>query len=327
MQQLSKRLEVIRDHIKSFNHKTNSTNNLVRKIRHDLIQRYELRNNYYHRNLPLLLHDLCFIKSRKKYFQLKEKQHYQSIQFYKKVFNIQSSSTIEQLQQSIQYLHEIKNDVHQYENDIKRLQQELIQQNNQINLYSNNLFQIQFEQNLIQSDIKQLKQKIRFEKQFYHEQKLVLDSKLTFKIDENILQETYQTLTNQETTLNNYLQTIKNLNQHQLDQFHTEYTHLSTQITQINFDIEQKSIDLLPLQSELQAYRTILNMNESNLTVSKGRPLLIPTINRQSTSLINKFNTNIVRPEQQLLPLESITTTEWTKCKSKKSKAIHDVCF
>jgi hypothetical protein len=61
-------------------------------------------------------------------------------------------------------------------------------------------------------------------------------------------------------------------------------------------------------------------MNESNLTVSKGRPLLIPTINHQS-------NTNIVRPEQQLLPLKSITTTEWTKCKSKKSKAIRDTCF
>ncbi|CAF4327305.1 unnamed protein product, partial [Adineta steineri] len=93
IQQLNKRLELFINNIKSFTDNRNLTNKQVNDIRIDLIQRYELRNNYYHQKFLSILDDLSNLKSRKKYFHLIEIQHHQSIQFYKKLFNIQSSSS------------------------------------------------------------------------------------------------------------------------------------------------------------------------------------------------------------------------------------------
>ncbi|CAF0821918.1 unnamed protein product [Adineta steineri] len=300
IQQLNKRLELVINNIKSFTDNTNLTNKQFNDIRIDLIERYELRNDFYHQKFLSILDDLSNIKSRKKYFHLIEIQHHQSIQFYKKLFNIQSSSSSnieqyhQQLHQSIQYLNELKTNVNDYENNIDYLKQELIKQNNQIYLYSNHLFQIQYEQNQIQSNIKQLKQQILFEKQYYYEQKLIC------------------------------LQSIENLNQNQLNKFLNEYNHLSTHITEINIDIEQKSLDLLSLQSndDLQAY----HINENNFIIPNYRPLLVPTtiksqdIHHQSSVLINKFDKNIMHSQQQQLPIESIGKIERIKFKSEKSK-------
>jgi archaellum component FlaC len=177
IQQLNKRLELLLEHIKSIKSNSNVTNNLIIQIRIDLHQRYQLRNNYYHRKYPLVLRDLSRIKSTKTSFQLIEKHHSQSIQFFKKSFNSNIQSYHHQFEQSNKYLTELKTTVNQYENDINQLKQELIDQTNQIYLHSNNLFQIQYEQNQIQSTIKQLKQQILFEKEL-HQQEIPIDNNL-----------------------------------------------------------------------------------------------------------------------------------------------------
>ncbi|UJR23533.1 hypothetical protein I4U23_026523 [Adineta vaga] len=198
--QLNKRFELVLLHIQSLNDNTISTNDLLNKVRHDLIERYELRNNYYHRQFPIRLHNLSSIKSRKKCYQLIEKQHDHSKQFYKKVFNIQFFSNIDQYQQqyhqSNQILHELQTTIHHYENEIDYLKQEILKQTNQIYQSSNEVFQIQFDQHLVQSNIRQLKQQIQFEKQFYCEQNpfLIEYHQLLIEISQinNDIQETSQ---------------------------------------------------------------------------------------------------------------------------------------
>jgi len=290
IQQLNKRLELIINYIQSIKNNSNSTNNLINQIYIDLNQRYELRNNYYHRKFPILLHDLCLIKSTKEHFQFIEKQHYHTKQFYKKLFNIQSLSNIEQYhqqyEQSIEYLNEYKNIVDEYEYNIDQLKEKLIEQNKQINIYLNNLFEIYFQQTQIQSNIQQLKQEILFEKRLYNQTKqhFIYNPKQTFKIDDENPQ--------QQIILNNNLQ---------------------NQIILIKFNIEQQSIDLLTLQFQLYIYHKILHMN--------NQPSPVPTtknteeIQHQSVVLINKVNENMIHPQQ-----ESISKAECIKFKSRKSK-------
>ena len=364
IQQLNKRLESIIEHIKFLEHNANIIKNDFAKTRADLNQRYELRNNYYHPKLPLLLHDLCIIESNRNYFQLVEKQHYRSIEFYKKIVNIQSSINMgqydEQLQQSIKFLNDLKNSVSQYENDIDQLKQQIINQNQQIKFYMEHLFDIQYEQNKTQSDIRQLQQKILFEKrfsdikqQYLNEKNFVYDVKNTLKTDEQnaqkFVQEEYeyfnklgqeqQTLVKQEVTLKSDLENIKSSNQNQFNQFHTEYADLSKQITQIELNIKQKLDDLLPFQTELHAYRKIFSMNETYSNQSKTQISIVPTAAatptayargaiRQSVSLIKKYNKNITScAQQKQLPTNSIGKSECTKLKSKESKAVQDLCL
>lgn len=331
IQQLNKHLELINNHIKPMKYKSNLTRHLIHQTFININQRYELRNNYYHRKFPLLLHDLCLIKSNKNYFQLIEKQYYHSTQFYKKILNIQSITNIEQYQQQFEQsnkcLNDLKHFVKQYENDIDQLKEKIMEQNKQINLYSNNLFQIQFNRNQIQSNIQQLKQQILFEKQLYNEikQSFISNPKLTLKINDinpqKIIGKKQQ---NQNPTLNNDF----------LHQFHTEYNRLSTQMTQIKLNIEQKSIDLLSLQSEFDIDRTVLNVNDMNFTKSKDQSLLLPTTttttdtkdtHHQSALLINRFNKNIIQSELRQLPIECVRKSEYTKSKSRKSKANYQV--
>jgi hypothetical protein len=295
IQQLNKRFESIINYIQSIKDNSTSTNNLINQIFIDLNQRYEIRNNYYHRTFPILLQDLCLIESNKKHFQLIEKQHYHTKQLYKRLFNIQSLTNIEQYhqqyEQSIKYLNELKNIVYQYEYDINQLKEKLILQNKQINFYSNNLFQIYFQQNQIQSNIEQLKQQILFEKQLYNQTKqhFIYNPKLTYKIDdEKNLQ--------QQIILNNNLQ---------------------NQIIQIKFNIEQQSIDLLTLQFQLYIYYKILNRNDQPSLVSTTTTKNTEEIRHQSDLLINNVNENMIHLQQ---PIESIR-------KSRKSKEKCNVLF
>jgi hypothetical protein len=298
LEQLKQRFEFIVHHIKSTNENSNEINQLIKQIRADLYQRIELRNNYYHRKFSLLLHDLCLIISNKKHFQLIEKQYYHSKQFYQKIFNIQSLVNIDQYhqqyEQSKKCLYELKILVQQYENDLEQLKQKILEQNKQINVYSTNLFQIKFEQNQILSNIQQLKQRIRFEKQLH----------------------TFTLKSNEESILNNDLE----------NQLHTEYINLCTQITEIKFNIEQKSIDLLPLQFELYIYHSILNVNDIYSMKLKDQPLLLPRIttnteqiHQQSAIIINKIKETIVQSTLQQLPIEMISESNDKKIKSEKS--------
>ncbi|CAF2426036.1 unnamed protein product [Rotaria sp. Silwood2] len=351
IEQLNKYIELILEHIKSLEHTSNLMKNLQNTFRIDLNQRYKIRNNYYHKKFPLLLHDLSVIKTNKICFQLVEQQHNQSIKFYKNVFNIQSSINIEQydkqFQQSIETFNNLKTNINQCETNIEQLKQELIKQNQQINIYVNNLFNIQYEQYQIEINIKQLKQKILFEKNLYYEIKQIyseeknsfFDSKITFEIHSKKLfhekQQEYidqlkqkqQILKNEEITLKNNLKNSKDFNQNQLHQFHTEYINLMNDITQMKLNIQQKKTDLLPLQNELSFYRKIINKNRSNFTQSKNQPLrVLPTtttmnteeIKHESTPLINKLNKTILHSEQQQLPIESTIESESTKFKSEK---------
>ncbi|CAF3424490.1 unnamed protein product [Rotaria sp. Silwood1] len=351
IEQSNKHIELIFEHIKSLQYTSNSTKNHLNKIRIDLNQRYEIRNNYYHRKFPLLLHDLSLIKSNKINFQLIEKQHNRSIKFYKNVFNIQSSINMEQydkqLQQSIKTLNNLKNNINQYENNINQLKQKLFEQNQQINFYVNNLLHIQYEQYLRQLDIQQLKQKILFEKNLYYEIKQIyseeknsfFNSKITFEIlSKKIFQgkqyeyihqlkQKQQILKNEEITLKNILKNSKDLNQNQLHRFHIEYITLTDDIAQTKLNIKQNMVDLLPLQSELSAYRTIFNTNRITFTQSQNQPLLVPTttmnteeIIHESASLINNLNEPILPSEQQQqqLPIESNMESESTTFKSEK---------
>jgi hypothetical protein len=292
---LNKSFELLINYIKSIKDNSNFTNNLINQI----YQRYELRNNYYHRKYPLLLHDLCLIKSTKKHFQLIANQHYHSKQFFKKIFNIQSLSDIEQYhqqyEQSIKFLNELKNMIHQYEYDINELKQKFNEQNKQINVYLNNLFQIQFEQNHIQTNIQQLKQQILFEQRLYHQIKQ--QSKQIFQTNHINLQ--------QQITLNNELQ----------NQVHTEYNNLFIQIAQIKFNIEQQSIDLLLLQFELYIYHTIFNRESKDQSIKTNTK----EIHRQSVPVLN-----IIHSEQQI-PIKSINKSECTKFKSRKSNAKYNI--
>ncbi|CAF0929760.1 unnamed protein product [Rotaria sordida] len=353
IEQLNKHIELNREHIKSIQYNSNLTKIRLNKTRIDLNQRYEIRNNYYHRKFPLLLHDLSIIKSNKIYFQTIEKQHYQSIKFYKNLFNIQSSINIEQydkqLQQSIKTLNNLKNNINQYENNINELKQELIKQNQQINFYINNLFHIQYEQYQIQLDIKQLKQKILFEKTLYNEIKqFYLEEKKSF-FNLNITFESYyqkifqgeqheyidqlkqkqQILKDEEITLKNILKKSKNLNESQINRFHTEYIKLTNDITQTKLNIQKKITDLLPLQSELSIYDTTFNINRNTFIQSKNQLLLVPTttttttmnteeITHEAAPLINKLNKTILHPEQQPSPIESTIKSESTKSTSEK---------
>jgi hypothetical protein len=275
-------LEFIYKQLKSTNENSNGLNQHINKIRIDLHQRIELRNNYYHRKFPLLLNDLCLITANKKHFQLIEKQHDRSKQFYQKIFNIQSLIDIDQYHQQYEQsktcLYQLKTIVQQYENDLEELKQKIIKQNQQIITYSTNLFQIQFEQNQIRSNIDQLNQQIHFEKQFYPIIKYTLKSS---EVSNNL-----------EKQLSN------------------EYITLSTQINEIQFNIEQKSIDLLPLQLELYIYHTILNVNDMRLMKLRDQPLLLPThteqIQQQTNVMINSI-------KEILVPIEIIDESESKK--------------
>ena len=82
----------------------------------------------------------------------------------------------------------------------------------------------------------------------------------------------------------------------------------------------RKTNELIPLQFELDAYRKLVNMNQT-------RSLLTPTtnlqeINQQSALLINKLDENIMKSDQKQVPTKPITKSEYTKCKSKKSKIL-----
>ncbi|CAF1487771.1 unnamed protein product [Rotaria magnacalcarata] len=333
MQQLNKRLELIIEHNKSLKCNLNSRNDLVNKTLTDLTQRYKIRNNYYRKKFPSLLHDLSILKSNEKHFQSVEKRYYQSIKFYKNISNIQSSINIkqydEQLQQSTIILDDLKTNISQYENSIEQSKQEFIQQNEQIKDSTNKLSQIQYEQHRIQSDIKQLKQNILFEKNLYSQEKEfysnlktashLASKKLCLEEKHEYVDQCYQQqqiLSKEEITLKNLLKNIKDSNQNKLNQCHTEHNHLSKEISRTKFDIRQKRTDLLQLQHQLSDYKTKSKMNQIVMNQSKTRTLFAPpppsttttttttiTSNKEeiihkSAPLINKLKTALLYAEQ-----------------------------
>ncbi|CAF1487768.1 unnamed protein product [Rotaria magnacalcarata] len=352
MQQLNKRLELIIEHNKSLKCNLNSRNDLVNKTLTDLTQRYKIRNNYYRKKFPSLLHDLSILKSNEKHFQSVEKRYYQSIKFYKNISNIQSSINIkqydEQLQQSTIILDDLKTNISQYENSIEQSKQEFIQQNEQIKDSTNKLSQIQYEQHRIQSDIKQLKQNILFEKNLYSQEKEfysnlktashLASKKLCLEEKHEYVDQCYQQqqiLSKEEITLKNLLKNIKDSNQNKLNQCHTEHNHLSKEISRTKFDIRQKRTDLLQLQHQLSDYKTKSKMNQIVMNQSKTRTLFAPpppsttttttttiTSNKEeiihkSAPLINKLKTALLYAEQhqQQHPL-SVESTNKSEQKS-----------
>jgi hypothetical protein len=71
-------------------------------------------------------------------------------------------------------------------------------------------------------------------------------------------------------------------------------------------------------------------MNDITFTKSIDQPLLAPTTTSRTEeihSVINKINENIIHPEQQQLPIESISKTECTKFKLRKSKTKYDAFY
>ncbi|CAF4465477.1 unnamed protein product [Rotaria socialis] len=350
MQQLNKRLELIIEHNKSLKFDLNSRNNLVNKTLTDLTQRYKIRNNYYRKKFPSLLHDLSILKSNEKHFQSIEKRYYQSIKFYKNISNIQSSINIKQydkqFQQSTKILDDLKTNISQYENSIEQSKQEFIQQNEQIKDSTNKLSQIQYEQNRIQSDIQQLKQKILFEKNLYSQEKEFYSNfktasqleskKICLEKKHKDVDQCYQQqqiLSKEEITLKNLLKNIKDANQNKLSQCHTENNRLSKEISQTKFNIQQKRTDLLQLQHQLSDYKTKSETNKIVMNQSKIRTLLAPplppppsttktiTSNKEeiihkSAPLINKLKTALLYAEQQHpLPIESTNKSEQNELK------------
>ena len=155
--QLNKHIELINEHSQLTKHKSHIIKNQFNKIVHDLIQRYELRHNYYFRKFSFILNDLSIIKSNKEHFQLIEKQHYRSIYFYKNLCSlIEFKQYNEQLQQTIKFLNYFKDNIHYNEYILVNLKQTLIKQYQQIDLHTNELLNIQYQQNRIQIEIKQL---------------------------------------------------------------------------------------------------------------------------------------------------------------------------
>lgn len=343
IQGLNKRLEVIIENNKSLKSNTKTIYNLFTKTHTDLKQRYQIRNNYYRKKFPLALNNLCNLKSNKIFFQLIEKEYYESIKFYRNISNIQLSIDIkqynEQAEKSTKILEDLKSDTIQYENSIEQFKKECIQQNEKLKDYANQLFQIQYEQSQIQSDIKNLKQKILFEKKLYSEEKQTL---LYFKITSrltstNISQENKPEHTNgfhqqqknlieEEIALKNLLHSIKNSNQSKLIQCHSEYNHLLTEISHIKQNIQQTKSDLLSLKRKLSSYKIKSNMNRIIATQAKTRTLFVPkmgsTSNKQeivyqSAPILNKIKNTLLDCEQnEQLSNESTIKSEQNKTKS-----------
>lgn len=279
---LNKYLEFFINHIQSIKKHSNLTKNSIHQILIDL-------NESSYEKYILLIYDLCLIKSTKTHFQLIEKQHDYSKQFYKKIFNIQSLTTIEEYQeqynQSIKCLNNLRIIFYQYEDELDQLKEKLLEQNKQISNYSTNLFQIHSEQNQIQLNIQKLKENILFEKRLYNEIKQIFN--FNFKLDDINLQ--------------GYSIDNSDLEK----QFHKEYINLTKQITEMKINIQETSSDLVSLQHEFNMYCKIHNMNDSKSTT---QTLFIPTSSIEE--IYHRSEPMIIKLQ---IPVESISKLEKSK--------------
>ena len=330
IQELNQRLQLFIDDIQASNDRSQLTKNLLHQTSLDLVQRYRLRNTYYHRALPRLLDGLSQIQAKQCHAQLMEHEYRQFVELYKYLFNVQSSLKLQQYEQQLEQvtrvLGELKANVQWSTDDIDRLKKEYVEQTNAVTLHSKNLFELQFERKQVQSDVQRLKHRILFEKELHqtiklhviscsssipsHQSKLVLNSKACLhhffnqlpqkplkkneKQDRNStlktqitknqqeyiaadkLQQEQRLLIRQETTLTEELQALQDSQQTQLNTFLTESENLSNEINTIQFHIQQKAIDLIPVQFELYIYRTIIEMNENMSTALQSPASRLP---------------------------------------------------
>lgn len=249
--QLNKYLEFFFNSIQSIRTKSDLTKKHLDETSIDLNQYYQYRNKSFYKKYFLLIYDLCLIKSTKIHLELIEKQYDYSKQFYKKIFNIQSFNSIEQYQeqynQSIKCLDELKLISNQYELKLKELKEKLSEQNKDISNLTLNLFHIQYEQNQLELNIQELKKKILFENNLYYEIKQLMN--IYFKFDQNYFQV-------QSSIVNDNLE----------NEFYIEYIHISTDIMQMKFYIEQTSKNLLILENDFNHMNVT---STKNLFVSK----------------------------------------------------------
>ena len=171
LQRINRNLRPLADQISSDEQHSKVLHYRSSELRSDIIQRCKLRNSYYYRKLPRFSEELQLIRSDEQSLRCKAKSYDQSIRLYQHLIQIQSASEVtghqQQLEQSTKILETLKNDVHQCEKDIDQLKNKLEDQAEQMQFYSTNLFQIQFEQEEIQLNIKQLKEEIRREETLY----------------------------------------------------------------------------------------------------------------------------------------------------------------
>ena len=267
---LKRYLDVIFNRIKSIDDNIHVTTHLLHQIRHESMG---FRTDSFDQNFRILLTDLNRIRSDKTHFQLLEKQHDHSKKIFKKIFNIQSSINIDpyhqQYRQSMECLNELRRAIKQQEDHLDNYKEKILEQNQQINIYSNDLHRIQLEQSSLRCDIQQLNQQIQFEK------------RLHIELNSNEINSHFDLL----------------------EQFHTEYINLTTQITRIQWNIQQTSIDLLPLQ---------LKLNQSSDHLED--------ISYPSVVIIESSKEKMMQLNFEILPRDIIHQSECTKIQSRKSK-------
>ena len=281
-EQLKRYLEGIFHRMKSVDENSKVTKTLLQQFRH---RSMESPTDSFEQKFRILLDDLRQIRSEKNHFQFIEKQHYHSKQFFKKIFNIQSLIDVdhyhEQYEQSIRYLTELRTTIEQYENHLIHYREQIQEHNQQINIYSNQLDQIQLEENSLRVNIEQLKRQIQFEKRLHAELKSIeINPPVTPRVD-------------------------------LLREFHSEYSNLTSQLTQLQWNIEQTSINLLPLQFELHISHTTVNVNEIHSRSS------MESIHPQPAVIIDSSEEKMMQSTLQILPS---AIRECTKIQSRKSK-------
>ena len=125
IQELNQRLQLFIDDIHASNDRSHLTKNLLHQTSLDLVQRYRLRNTYYHRTLPRLLDDLSEQQAKQSHAQLMEHEYRQFVELYKYLFTVQSSMKLQQYEQQLELvtrvLDDLKVNVQRSTNDIDRL--------------------------------------------------------------------------------------------------------------------------------------------------------------------------------------------------------------
>lgn len=245
---MNRSFNIFRDRFELIDQQNQLLKQQKNQTRHNLIERYRIRNNYYRRKFPHILKETHSGLSDYQSLEKTTKIQYQCNEVYKYLINRSTLRNIDyyndQLERTNTFLHCLKTDVNQCENEVNQLKFEVTDKINQIDSFAKNLFDIQCEQELIRSNIKQLKDAIRFENDLYHR-----DTSSCFLVPPT-------TKSLREIELEEELENLKEFHHDQRKSFDEESTKLVEQIKEMQTKIDQRSNEVSTLKDQIKSYQT-----------------------------------------------------------------------